>query len=322
ERARHLTERGRHLRRSSRLHVDVVHEAGELGLDAERIHRSDEERIGGRRRRGRRRDAQHLELPRRERDEHRVVLILTESGLSLARQDSDHLHRDALHEHGRADRVLMLAEEILQHRLAEETHAGGVALVGLGERASRDHRPVPDREIARRDSLDAGAPVLVAVLDLRELPVEIADRRDRTGASRGSGWRPAATAGSSFRMASASATVSVEALPNPARTPLLVVAPGSTTSRLVPRLAICASTAALAPCPTATMAIRAATPMNTPRTVSAERSLLRASVRAAATSAMRPKDHAVPKLGAAVSRTAAAALSGPLGATAWDGALC
>ena len=122
-------------------------------------------------------------------------------------------------------------------------------------------------------------------------------------------------------MASASLTVSVEALPNPARTPLLVVAPGRTTSRLVPRLAISASTAALAPCPTATIAMSAATPMNTPRTVSAERSLLRASARPAATSAMRPKDHAVPKLGAAVSRAAAAAPSGPLAATACDGAL-
>ncbi len=75
----------------------------------------------------------------------------------------------------------------------------------------------------------------------------------------------------------ASVTVSVEALPAPARTPPAVVAPGWTTSMLVPRLSSCFFTAALAPSPTATMAISAATPMNTPSMVRAERSLLRSS---------------------------------------------
>ena len=45
----------------------------------------------------------------------------------------------------------------------------------------------------------------------------------------------------------------------------------------VPKLSSCFLTAALAPSPTATMAISAATPMKTPSIVSAERSLLRAS---------------------------------------------
>ena len=48
-------------------------------------------------------------------------------------------------------------------------------------------------------------------------------------------------------IARASSTVSVEALPCPARTPFAVVAPGKTISRLVPRLSISFSTAALAP---------------------------------------------------------------------------
>ena len=100
-------------------------------------------------------------------------------------------------------------------------------------------------------------------------------------------------------MDSASATVRVEALPKPARTPLEVVAPGSTTSRLVPRLAICSSTAAFAPCPTATMATSAATPMNTPSMVNAERSLLRASALPAATRAMRANDHNLPAVAGA-----------------------
>ena len=41
---------------------------------------------------------------------------------------------------------------------------GGVALVLVRHRPPGDHRPVADREVARRDALDAGAPVLVAVL--------------------------------------------------------------------------------------------------------------------------------------------------------------
>ena len=44
----------------------------------------------------------------------------------------------------------------------------------------------------------------------------------------------------------------------------------------VPKLSNCFFTAALAPSPTATMAMSAATPMNTPNMVKAERSLLRA----------------------------------------------
>src|SRR4029453_13294333 len=92
-------------------------------------------------------------------------------------------------------------------------------------------------------------------------------------------------------MARASSTVSVEALPWPPRTPLDVVAPGRTTPRLVQRFSIPSSTAALAPWPTATMAISAATPMNTPSVVSTERSLLREIAWAAAARIMRAKDH-------------------------------
>ena len=85
-------------------------------------------------------------------------------------------------------------------------------------------------------------------------------------------------------MARASATVSVEALPKPARIPPVVSAPGRMTTTLVPRLSICLRTASLAPWPTATMAISAATPMNTPSMVSAERILLRPIACAAAAS--------------------------------------
>ena len=57
--------------------------------------------------------------------------------------------------------------------------------------------------------------------------------------------------------------------------PPAVRAPGSTTTRLVPSRSICLRTASLAPWPTATMAIRAATPMKTPSIVKAERIMLR-----------------------------------------------
>ena len=79
----------------------------------------------------------------------------------------------------------------------------------------------------------------------------------------------------SRRIACASLVVSVEALPDPARMPPAVLAPGSTTTRLVPSRSICLRTASLAPWPTATMAIKAATPMKTPSMVSAERIMLR-----------------------------------------------
>ena len=47
---------------------------------------------------------------------------------------------------------------------------------------------------------------------------------------------------------------------DPARTPFVIVAPGTRSRKFVPRLSICLRTAWLAPCPTATMAISAATP--------------------------------------------------------------
>ncbi len=93
-------------------------------------------------------------------------------------------------------------------------------------------------------------------------------------------------------IACASPTVKVELLPRPARTPLAVVAPGTTISRLVPRLLICASTDERAPSPTATIVITAATPMKIPSIVSAARSLLRLIARPAATTAMLAKVHA------------------------------
>ena len=76
-------------------------------------------------------------------------------------------------------------------------------------------------------------------------------------------------------IACASLVVSVEALPEPARMPPAVRAPGSTTTRLVPSRSICLRTASLAPWPTATMAIKAATPMKTPSMVKADRIMLR-----------------------------------------------
>src|SRR5215471_6041403 len=76
-------------------------------------------------------------------------------------------------------------------------------------------------------------------------------------------------------MASASSTDSVGELPNPDRTPPAREAPGSTTTRFVPRLSICWRTDSLAPWPTATIAINAATPMSTPSIVKIDRIVLR-----------------------------------------------
>lgn len=89
----------------------------------------------------------------------------------------------------------------------------------------------------------------------------------------------ASTPGNSLAMAEASFSVSVLRLPEPSRTPLLVTAPGITIIRFEPRLFSCSATFSLAPSPTASIVITAATPMMMPSAVSALRSLLARSER-------------------------------------------
>ena len=66
------------------------------------------------------------------------------------------------------------------------------------------------------------------------------------------------------------------------------------TTRLVPSLAISFRTASLAPWPTDTMTINAATPMKTPSIVSAERILLRQIASAAAVITIQANGHDAP----------------------------
>jgi hypothetical protein len=89
------------------------------------------------------------------------------------------------------------------------------------------------------------------------------------------------TDGHSAAMALASSCVSVATAPEPSRTPLLLMLPGSTMIRLLPILWICAWIRAVAPAPTPTMAITAATPMMMPSMVSAERMRFTFSARSA-----------------------------------------
>jgi hypothetical protein len=98
--------------------------------------------------------------------------------------------------------------------------------------------------------------------------------------SRISGER-AATPATSRRMASASSRVRLLAEPQPPRMPPVVMLPGKTLMRFWPRLAMEASTWALAPLPMLTMAMTAATPMMMPRAVRIERRALRRSARRA-----------------------------------------
>src|SRR5574337_354790 len=83
-----------------------------------------------------------------------------------------------------------------------------------------------------------------------------------------------ATAGHSSAMALASSSVSVRSEPWPSRMPPLVVLPDRTMSTLLPMLRICSWIWAVAPEPTAIMAITAATPMMIPSMVRADRSRL------------------------------------------------
>src|SRR5262245_52925345 len=88
-------------------------------------------------------------------------------------------------------------------------------------------------------------------------------------------------AGHSLRMAWTSGARRVVRLPQPYRTPLCEVEPGCTMSECDPRLAICARMTACAPCPMASIAITAATPMITPSIVNVERRGLRCNARCA-----------------------------------------
>src|SRR3990170_3671549 len=83
----------------------------------------------------------------------------------------------------------------------------------------------------------------------------------------------------SFWIASASANVSVDCVPEPIRTPPAVVAPGSTIRILPPMLEMNSEILLLAPAPTATIAITAPTPMMIPSMVRAERILFTQSAR-------------------------------------------
>ena len=75
-------------------------------------------------------------------------------------------------------------------------------------------------------------------------------------------------------MALASSWVRVATAPEPSRTPLLLMLPGRTMIRLLPMLWIWSCMRAVAPAPTPTIAITAATPMMMPSMVSAERALI------------------------------------------------
>ena len=79
------------------------------------------------------------------------------------------------------------------------------------------------------------------------------------------------TAGHSATIALPSSSVRVTPTPLPRRMPLVVILPGSTMIRLLPMLWICSLIRAVAPEPTATMAMTAATPMIIPSIVKADR---------------------------------------------------
>ena len=121
-------------------------------------------------------------------------------------------------------------------------------------------------------------PVIDVVVLLRPLTTTTFDT-DISGAT--------ACTPSSCPMAAASSIVRVLADPAAPRTPPTVAAPALTDSRFVPRPAIWFVIAACVPSPTPMSATSDATPMITPRVVSAVRSRLVRSRRRASRSASR-----------------------------------
>src|ERR1019366_4543533 len=154
-----------------------VHEPRQPWLDPERIGRREEGRRLGLCRAG----GGHAEDPllrRAERDEDGVVLVLPRRRVALDAEHAHDLHVHVLDPDGGADRVLELSEEVREHGPAQQTDRAGIVLVLVVELAPRHHRPVPDRQVARRDALDARRPVQAAVDDLGGLAVHEADVGD------------------------------------------------------------------------------------------------------------------------------------------------
>src|SRR3977135_3267888 len=112
-----------------------------------------------------------------EREHHDVVLVGPETRLAARRQEADHAHRLPLDQDRRADRVLIRCEQLAVGGLADHADHRGILSVRLGQGAPRRELPVQDVEEGGRDALDRGAPVVAAVLRLRDLPIEIADPR-------------------------------------------------------------------------------------------------------------------------------------------------
>ena len=188
-----------HFLRAPRLDIDHIDHADYLGRAAERAGHSrgltvdriaggySRQRVawaGGRRDDGAHQDGgsrhpEHLSLGGFERDQDHVILILAVAGLSLHRKDADHAEREIFHPDFRAHRVLVLAEQIGSHGLPQQADRSGVSHIIVGEGAAPLHRPVTDFQIVGRRSGDAGAPVTITAHYLRDLPIHVADQRDR-----------------------------------------------------------------------------------------------------------------------------------------------
>ena len=170
---RQLVHRRLHLVLCRRLDIDLVDEPGQAGLDAIRVGdrailRIDLCRLvgGG--------DAQHLSFRGCERDHHQVILVGSEGGLPFGAQNANDAQRRALDDQHGADRIGILTEELVPDGLTDQHNQRRVVFVGLRYAASEGDLPVRYGRIVRRDSLNAGGPVLVAVQDLSRLADQVA----------------------------------------------------------------------------------------------------------------------------------------------------
>ena len=62
-------------------------------------------------------------------DQDEIVLILAAAGIALGRQHADHRQRHVFDQHGGADRIGILAEQIIHDGLAEDADHGAVMFV-------------------------------------------------------------------------------------------------------------------------------------------------------------------------------------------------
>ena len=106
-------------------------------------------------------NAHHTVLRRSQRNINYIVLVHTHAALALALQYADNLKRSLVDTHNLAYRIF-LREKAVRNRLADYGHSAAAAKVTVAQNAAILNLQTGNRKAARRCTLYAARPVLVA----------------------------------------------------------------------------------------------------------------------------------------------------------------